>query len=330
MGIEQPRLAALWPLHKDDASFTPTEEIVEANGTPNQRFLGGACALAWSRRGKAPIVTPRAAVAQLYALFSAMAEQGHQCVSKTGFDSNEQGACDPHAELWGGAMALILAEAYLQKLPALLADAIGWWADHFALCDNFWITGKGVVMPCARAIPTSGHGEGPVHPSFVWDSRAYALVILGQDGQHAQKTYGNIPPPAENAFQILRDCSSQFGKITSQHATTKLKLATPIRLWKLAGGYDAAYVADSPQIDSPCGWVTVAPDGSFIGDKLISTFKVPPGTPVIVGGSQEAVKTPVAPQPAAVTATISAPTDPQSSKQRSGLWGRFMAWLESL
>ena len=289
VGIEQPRLDALWTLHTGDPSFVPAANLVAVDGTPNQKFEGGANALVWSRlaHGRPPAISQKSALLKLYGLYQTMATNGHQCLSASSYDGNEQAACDPHSYIWGGPQAAILYESSQQKLSTLYEDAADWWAEHLVMIEPF-LTPVGVCLPCARAIPTSGHGHGPIHPSWTWDSRAYGLIIEGIDGMAAIKKYGNIPPPAQNSWKILQDCGGTFADIRRRMKTVSLKLSSPIRKWVLpSGGFAACFVADSKAIDSPCSWVIVDPDGTFTAGYPVSTFKLPagaPSTPTIIGG----------------------------------------------
>src|SRR5262249_34317478 len=150
----------------------------------------------------------------------AMAENGHQAVGPT--FGCEEGAPDPHSELWLAALATVLREARLQKLSDLLDAAIGYFADHVAMIRPFW-TPAGVRIPCARQ---KAIGNQPLRPNWVVDSLAYA-AILGLSTQGLGKVNND-----EVGLKILQDSSSLFSQIAQRSKAATLKLAVPVRQWR--------------------------------------------------------------------------------------------------
>jgi hypothetical protein len=278
MGIEKDQITAVAKLFHGDETFVPAPDLYDPAGkTPNQHALACAVGLAWSRLGPprgAKSFSAGQAQAQTLALFQAMRAVGHQAVAPD--YGCEQGCPDPHAGLWMGALATILREARLQELDEILRDAVGYFADHFALCSAFW-TPAGVRTPCARAKPVSGK---PLRPNWSVDSMAYAVV-------HQLPTAGLAKPDALT-IDILRDSASLFPQILRRQP--ELELFVPIRRWdRSAGGFVAALVRDVPMNDR-LSWLVVDMHGGILdaGDTL-DNLAPPAGSPVVVGdGSSQA------------------------------------------
>lgn len=274
-GIEHPQMDALTALFTGTpAGFAPTADVMTPGGkTPNQRAMACAIALAWARQshGQPPPMTQEEAVADTRSLFQAMAANGHQAVGAT--YGCEEGAPDPHAALWMAALTTILREARLQKIGEILEDALGYFADHVAMCRAFW-TPSGLRMPCARAKPVQGK---PLRPNWGVDSSAYA-TINGLPKKGLEK-----PDPLTP--KILEDSAALFPQIVQRSQTTVLKLAVPIRRWpRPGGGFVAAMVEDVPMNDR-CSWLIVDGDGTILdADGTLGTLTVPAGEPVVIGG----------------------------------------------
>ena len=275
-GIEHPQMDAVAALFTGTpAGFAPTADLMTPGGkTPNQRALACAIALAWARasHGQPPPMTQAQAVAQTRDLFQVMAANGHQAVGPT--YGCEEGAPEPHSTLWMGALTTILREARLQKIGEILDDALGYFADHVAMCRAFW-TPSGLRMPCARAKPVKGQ---PLRPNWGVDSSAYATINgLPKKG---------LDKPDPLTPRILLDSAALFPQILERSQTTVLKLAVPIRRWPRAGGgFVAAMVEDVPMNDR-CSWLTVDGDGTILdADDNLGSFTAPAGEPVVIGGA---------------------------------------------
>jgi len=272
MAVEKDQITAVAKLFNGDEAFVPTPDLYDPAGkTPNQHALACAVGLSWSRLGPprgAGSFPPAQAQAQTLALFQVMRNVGHQAVGPDFGD--EQGCPDPHAGLWMGAMATILREARLQKLDEIRRDAVGYFADHFALCAAFW-TPAGVRMPCARAKPVAGK---PLRPNWSVDSMAYAVV-------HELPT-GGLAKPDALTIDILRDSAPLFPEILGRQP--ELKLFVPIRRWnQSAGGFVAALVRDVPMNDR-LSWLIVDLDGAILdAGNTLDTFTPPAGAPAILG-----------------------------------------------
>lgn len=274
-GIEHPQMDAVQALFTGTpAGFAPTADLMTPGGkTPNQRALACAIALAWARlnHGHPPPMTQAQAVGQTRDLFQAMAVNGHQAVGPT--FGCEEGAPDPHSTLWMAALTMILREARLQKIGDLLNDALGYFADHVAMCRAFW-TPSGLRMPCARAKVV---GSQPLRPNWGVDSSFYATLNgLSKKG---------LEKPDPLTPKILADSAALFPQIVERSHTTVLKLAVPIRRWpRSGGGFVAAMVKDVPMNDR-CSWLTVDGDGTILdADNNLGSLKVPAGEPVVIGG----------------------------------------------
>jgi hypothetical protein len=276
VGIEHPQMDAIAALFKgsvDDKAMKAN--LMDPKGkTPNQRALACAIALSWARQsqGRPPAMTLQTAAAQTRDLFRAMDNCGHQAVSMT--FGCEEGAPDPHSELWMGAMATILREARLQGPADILDAAIGYFADHVAMIRAFW-TPAGVRMPCARAKVKPGQ---ELRPNWSVDSRAYASIL-------GLPTAG-LAKAASQSLPILQDSASLFPQIAERSKTTALKLAVPIRQWKdQEGGFVAAFVQAVP-LNDPCAVLSVDPSGTILdAAKTLDGFTPPAGDPVVFGGS---------------------------------------------
>jgi hypothetical protein len=186
----------------------------------------------------------------------------------------EQGAPDPHSELWMGAMATILREARLQKLGDLLDAAIGYFADHVAMVRPFF-TPAGIRIPCARA---KAPGNLPLRPNWTVDSLAYA-TLLGLPASGLGKA-------DKRTIKILQDSSSLFPQIVARSKTTTLKLAVPIRQWRHQNGsFSAAFVEDVPMNDR-CSWLVVDAAGTIQNAaNTLSSFTIPAEKPAVFGGA---------------------------------------------
>jgi hypothetical protein len=274
-GIEHPQMDAVAALFTGSPpGFAPTADLMTPEGkTPNQRALACAIALAWARQshGQPPPMSQKDAVAQTRDLFQDMATFGHQAVGPN--RRCEEGAPDPHAALWMAALTTILREARLQKIGELLEDALGYFADHVALCRAFW-TPAGVRMPCARAKVV---GDQPLRPNWGVDSSAYA-TINGLPKRGLEK-----PDPLTP--KILQDSAALFPQIVERSQKTALKLGVPIRRWRRAdGGFVAAMVEDVPMVDR-CSWLIVDGDGTILdADDNLGSLTVPAGAPLVIGG----------------------------------------------
>jgi hypothetical protein len=223
-------------------------------------------------------------VAQTRDLFTAMATCGHQAVGMT--FGCEEGAPDPHSELWMGAMATILREARLHGIGDILDAAVGYFADHVAMIQAFW-TPAGVRMPCARAKVV---GNQPLRPTWSIDSLAYA-TLLGLD------TTG-LAKPNLKTIKILQDSAALFPQIVEKSKTTKLKLAVPIRRWaRPEGGFVAAFTEDVPMNDR-CSWMVVDASGTILdAANTLGSFTAPAGDPLVFGLGTEPVPVPAPPLP---------------------------------
>lgn len=350
MGPEHGRLAAIGPLSRGDwegavkaaaALDLPAAGIYADDGTPNQRGLGIGNALAVSRILPASMVSSALAQGHCYAFLDAQEENGHQAVGpessaapQGGKSVNEQMACTPHDWLWLGLATMMLAEADHQKLAALLARMIDWWAVHMRVVSEFW-TPAGLRVPCARALS--------LPPQWVADSRAYALICLSQDGVAADARYGKVLPEAKDAFNLLRSCAALFPQIRARMATVPVKLQVPIRRWRTPSGLVAAFDHDSRAIDKPCAYISVSLPGIVTDSGAIvgKTLDVGGATDVIGGpGGTVVAGTPAPAPPATVppispgaVAAMNAPSSPRPAapaKPPPSLWRRFLAWLRGL
>ncbi|HEX3526280.1 MAG TPA: hypothetical protein VH988_04365 [Thermoanaerobaculia bacterium] len=282
-GIEHAQMDLIVALFQGSAAAGFNHDLMDPDHkTPNQRALACAIALSWARQsnGQPPPMTKATAVAQTNSLFADMASFGHQTVGLP--HGCEEGAPDPHSELWLGAMATILRESLLQNIPDLSNSAIGYFADHVAMIRPFW-TELGERIPCARAKPVPGQ---PLLPNWTVDSIAFAN-ILG-------KPTAGLPHAVSRALPILLACNSgfpgTFDAIATASNSTTLKLAVPIRLWTNGdGSFTAAFAAEqfaSVQLFEPCAWLSVDPSGTIRqAAKDLSDFTPPNGNPVIVGDS---------------------------------------------
>ncbi len=305
MGIEHPRLEALAALSNDQGP-RPAGDVYGDDGTPNQRLLGIANGLAVSRRWP-DLLDPETARQRARDFAGLQRAYGHMCVgdaAKPGQSVDESFAPEPHGYLWGASYAVWLREADRQGLPDLVQAAVEWWGDHLAGLAAFW-TPAGPRLPCARALS--------LPPEWVWDARAYALMVLGEDGSQAEAAFGNVAPPAQAAFDILRQqCARSCPAIRAQLQASTIELHTPRRRWDLpAGGFAAALAADSPLIDQPCGWLVVAAGGAvtasgrLLGDA--TPGQVPGAAPTqVVGDGRSPANGGQAPARAAALRAISA------------------------
>lgn len=273
MAVEKDQITAVAKFFQGDTGFVPAPALYDPAGkTPNQHALACAVGLAWSRlgppRGASSFAKP-AAQAQTLALFQTMRDVGHEA---TGPDfGDEQGCPDPHSGLWMGAMTTILREARLQNLPEILADSIGYFADHLALCGAFW-TPAGVRVPSARARPVAGK---PLKPNWSVDSMAYAVV-------RKLPTAGLAKPDALT-IDILRDSAALFPEILSRQPA--LKLFVPVRRWsRPEGGFVAALDHDVPMNDR-LSWLVVDGGGAILdAADTLDGFTPPAGAPRVIGG----------------------------------------------
>jgi hypothetical protein len=274
--VEKVRLAAMWPLHNRDKTFPINPRMWADDGTPNQRCESAGNALAVSAMYP-HLIVPAHAQAQLLGFLHTQDTLGHMAVNLSHFNGIEQFVAEPHDYLWGGGMGQALYESSRQKLVAAVAGCVDWWAAHIQCMSHFW-GDQGLAIPCARA--------QSLPAQFTWENRVYALIVFGLDGNVAARRYGNIAPPAADAFQILRACAPLFKRIVARSHTIKLKLAVPIRKWANPdGSYMAAFVRDDPSVYEPMGWCEIDKAGRIVAsDRLLGSFVVPKtGAPQVIG-----------------------------------------------
>lgn len=289
MGIEHPQIVAVARLAAGDATYVPTPDLMDPGGkTPNQRWLALSIALTWSRfgRGRSPLISRAAAVAEVTTAFRGMRAVGHQAVA-TGYGC-EQGCPDPHAGLWMGAMATIFREAHLLNEDDVLDDVVRYFADHVNMLGAFW-TPAGPRLPCSRAAADPGQA---LRPNWTVDSWAYAMI-------HDLPVTG-LGKPDGMTLGILRTCADHFPAIVAMSKVQVLKLASPIRRWaRPEGGFVAAFEQATPMND-PLAWIVVDATGAVLdAGRTLDGFTVPSGLFNLVGGgaSSPIVVTPPAPAP---------------------------------
>jgi hypothetical protein len=256
-------------------------------GTINQWFLRLVAAIVVARRWPA-LFSRVTAATELLAFLALQRTLGHQCVNATAFDGQEPWPPEPHNHLHLSAAAAALYEAMRHGPAEVLSAIIDWWAVHFLGISYYWTPGHGFATPCGRALS--------LPPQWIWDARAYALVMLGEDGDAAKARYGNPAPPSRPAWELFRQCFAQFPAIRERMKSIELKLTTPVRLWKSPNGDFAAILTeDSPSIFMPCAGVVVQGGKIVKSERKVGDFVIPPGEPTIIGAGGTALPPPAPP-----------------------------------
>lgn len=268
-GIEHPQMTATLALFKGSVSAITPNLIDPRNKTPNQRAL--ACGLGLGAARLNPRLMKRdTAIQQARALFLDMAMNGHMATGPA--YGSEQGAPDPHAELWTAAMSTILREARLQVIADLQSSALGYWGDHVAMVREFW-TPAGFRIACARAKNPAGMA---LVPNWTVDSRVYAEI-----------TGTPLPrqPVAQDTIDILRDSRSLWPEIQRRSSRANVKLAVPVLRWpRTGGGFIATLDHDVPMNDR-LSWIVVDGAGAIMAaSHTLDDFVRPATTPDLVFG----------------------------------------------
>jgi hypothetical protein len=320
MGIEHPQMDAIAAIWHADPHFHPTPDLMDPNGkTPNQRALACAISLAWARITK-DLAIKTDAISKCDKLFRAMQASGHQAVSN-GYGA-EGGCPDPHSELWMAALTTILREARLLGAASLVNDAIGYFADHVAMCRAFW-TPKGVRIAGSRA---KAPFMQPLRPNWSVDSWAYAeLCGLSTTG---------LLKPTILTIEILRDSRALWPQIVALSKTRVLKLSIPVRLYELPGGGFLSALAHDEPMNDRLSWVTVDGKGDVTGaSNSLSNLIVPGNEPHVFGGdiptaSQEPPGLTIPPDPAKPLAPTTPPAQgspvAQTTPKKDNPW---TSWL---